>query len=73
MLEKIPILDVDCHFRNNPNKARVIKISDDKSLLNSGLQVTDPTVIFFHGFLESSETADCQAIRNGKTVEFIRL
>ncbi|KAF2889057.1 hypothetical protein ILUMI_17116, partial [Ignelater luminosus] len=51
-----PVRDIAYHLftRNNPLMPDVLKIGDDVALAHSHMNFSDPTVIFFHAFLESS-------------------
>lgn len=54
------------YFRNNPTVPSKIRIGDEKTLIESSIEYGSPTIIFFHGFLESSRTPDGISIKDGK-------
>ncbi|KAJ8920952.1 hypothetical protein NQ315_015745 [Exocentrus adspersus] len=52
------------YTRENFNTSQTLRIGDEASVNNSAISFDRPTVIFFHGFLESSDSEDAQKIKN---------
>lgn len=52
--------------RHNPLLPDNLKIGDDEALAKSHFNFSEPTVLFFHAFFESSQGATAIMIRTGK-------
>lgn len=59
--------------RSNPSEPSPLRINHDELLKTSGFNPTLETIIFFHGFLESSNTTDGVNIKNGNEKTFFTL
>lgn len=53
--------------RHNPLLPDTLKIGDDEALAKSHFNFSEPTVLFFHAFFESSQGATAIMIRTGET------
>ncbi|KAJ8961715.1 hypothetical protein NQ318_021315 [Aromia moschata] len=53
----------ELYTRDTPDTAQLLRLDDDDSIRNSNINFNNPTVIFFHGFLESSQSDDAQQIK----------
>ncbi|XP_018570037.1 lipase member H-like [Anoplophora glabripennis] len=48
----------DLYTKANNNTSQVLQIGNDSSLVNSYINFRIPTILFFHGYLESSHSED---------------
>ncbi|XP_072399608.1 lipase member H-like [Diabrotica undecimpunctata] len=54
----------ELYTRLNPEVPQILRINDVAALQNSNINYNRPTVFFFHGFLESSQSDNAVQIRN---------
>lgn len=57
-------ISYEVYTRSNKDKPKVLKVYDDDSLKNSGIDFKKPTKIFCHGYMESSKADNAQSIKN---------
>ncbi|KAG5869459.1 hypothetical protein JTB14_014463 [Gonioctena quinquepunctata] len=61
-----PFRDVifELYTRNNPETPEILLTNNETSLKSSSFDSTEPTIMFFHGFLESSSSDDAVQMRD---------
>ena len=61
----------DLSRRFNPRDSQRLYVNDDISLKNSHISVTDPTVVFIHGFTESADGLSASTVKEGRWLDYI--
>ncbi|CAH1975497.1 unnamed protein product [Acanthoscelides obtectus] len=59
----INVLAIFRHYGHNPLQPSQLRIGDDEALFESHFNFSEPTVLFFHAFFESSQATPASTIR----------
>ena len=61
--------DFSCRF--NPRDSQRLYLNDNAALMNSHISAIDPTVVFIHGFTQTSDSLSASTVRDGKLLYHI--
>lgn len=64
-----PLRDIiyELYTSSNPENAEILLLNNDESINNSSIDFANPTIIYFHGFLESSSRGSSKIIHEAYT------